>query len=136
MDQLNVIGAYTIRKAIEKTNYMTVNRVRASRSIIFKKTKNIRTDSVPYQTSSMIVSLAPELSLATIGGSIPVIGMPPNLPYTDLKEVAYVLTLIGHMVAQKAPPTTTIATLGDTTKKIPNVYKRGTDALQYCMSRL
>ena len=136
MDQLNVIDAYAIRKANEQTNYMTVNRVKASRSILFKKTRNINAYDVPHWTSSRIVSLAPELSLATIGSTIPVIEMPPNLPYPELKEVAVILTMIGHMVATKNPPTTTITTLGDKTKKIPNAHKRGTDALQYCMPRM
>ena len=136
VDQLNVIDAYTIRKVIERTNYMTINRVKASRSILFKQTRNINTENLPHWTPHKLMSLALELSLATIGSTIPVIEMPPNLPYPELKEVAVILTMIGHMVAAKTPPTTTITTLGDKTKKIPNAYKRGADALQYCMPRM
>ena len=39
MDQLAVVNVNTIREAIERTNYMVTNRVRASISIKFKKDK-------------------------------------------------------------------------------------------------
>ena len=136
IDQLNVIDAYTIRKVIEKTNFMTVNRVKASMPVIFKQTRNINTEEVSHWTPHKIVSLAPELSLATIGSTIPVIEMPSDMPAPDLKDVAVVLTTIGHMAATRTPPTTTNTTLGDKTKKIPNAYERGTRALQFCMPRM
>ena len=81
--QLNVVNANTIRAAIERTNYMAVNRVWASRSIKHKTIKHICTDwqKVPHITNgAKLVSLAPELSLATIGDIIPVIEMPENMP--------------------------------------------------------
>ena len=137
MDQLNVIDANAIREAIARTDYMVVNRLRASRSIIFKKTRNICTENVAYPLSrAKVVSLAPELSLATIGSMIPVIEMPVGMPYPTLREMPYILTLIGHMVMHKFPPTHAIADLGDTTKAIPNIYKKGTSALQYCSNHV
>ena len=44
MDQLSAIDANTIRAAIVRTNYMVVNRLKASRSVIYKRTRNITTE--------------------------------------------------------------------------------------------
>ena len=133
MDQLSVIDADAIRAAIERANYMVVNRLKASSSVVYKKTKNIITDNVNYPTNNAkIVSLAPELSLATIGSTIPVIEMPEGLPYPTLHEMAYVLTQIGHMVMDISVPKHTIQGLGDVTKTIPNIYAKGHQALTFC----
>ena len=78
------------------------------------------------------VSLAPELSLATIGSTIPVIEMPEGLPCPTLHEMACVLTQIGHMVMDRALPTHTIEGLGDETNTIPHIYAKGREALIYC----
>ena len=78
------------------------------------------------------MSLAPELSLATIGSTIPVIEMPKGLPCPALHEMAYVLTQIGHMVMDRPVPKHTIEGLGDETKTIPNIYAKGREALIYC----
>ena len=89
MDQLSVIDAEAIRDAIARTNCMVENRLKASRSIKYKRTENIIHGDVECQTNqAKIVSLAPELSLATIGSVIPVIEMPEGLECPDLKEMA------------------------------------------------
>ena len=137
MDQLTDVDTETIKAAIERTNYMVVNRLKASVTVKHKKTVNICTDSVPYPTSgAKIVSMAPELSLAVIGSVLPVIEVPGDLACPTLQEMAGILTLIGHMVAEQTPPTHTIADLGDTTKAIPNIYAKGTKALEYCSSKV
>ena len=60
MDQLSVADANTISAAIERTNYMVVNRLKASRSVVYKRTRNITTENVNYPTcGAQIVSLAP-----------------------------------------------------------------------------
>ena len=88
---------------------------------------------MPYQTTgAKIVSLAPELSLATIGYIIPVIEMPQDMPYPTLNDMAYVLTAIGHMVMHREVPRTTIVGLGDQTKTVPNIYTKGREAMAYC----
>ena len=100
-------------------------------------TKNICTEDVPYPTSgAKIVSLAPELSLATIGSTIPVIEVPNGLPYPHLHDIAFILTLIGHMVIECTVPKHTIDGLGDVTKSIPNIYTKGRRALEYCSERV
>ena len=133
MDQLSVIDAEHIRKAIAHTNYMVENRLRASSSIIYKKTRNIVTEDVEYQThNARIVSMAPELSLATIGETIPIIEVPADLPYPTVKEMAFVLTQIGHMVMHREVPKHTIETMGDKTNAIPNIYAKGKRALTFC----
>ena len=137
MDQLTVVDAAAIRAAIARTNFMVENRVQASRSIKFKKTRNIMTENVNHPLAgAKIVSLAPELSLATIGTRIPVIEMPTDMPYPTLKDMAFILTLIGQMVINRPVPVHTIVGLGDDTKAIPNTYKKGKEALQYCEHRL
>ena len=82
------------------------------------------------------MSMAPELSLSTIGGTIPVIEVPEDIPMPDIKEVAHLMTLIGHMVAHREVPKETFAGLGDATRSMPNVYKKGKEALAYCADRL
>ena len=79
-----------------------------------------------------IVSLAPELSLDVIGTRIPVIEMPPDMPYPTLTETAYILALIAQQVMHRPPPKPTIERLGDHTRAIPNLYKNGQEALQFC----
>ena len=136
MNQLDVVNADTIRAAIEKTNYMVVNRLKASCSVTWERTRNIITEWVPHQApQAKIVSLAPELSLATVGGIIPVIKMPDNLPYPTIKEMAFILTLVGQMVMNHDVPRHTIEGLGDVTKAIPNVYAKGHKALNYCKQK-
>ena len=99
--------------------------------------RNICTESVPFPpTGATTVPLAPELSLATIGSSIPVIEVPNELPYPPLRDVAYILTLIGHMVVEHPVPQHTIEGLGDKTKSIPNLYTKGHQALAYCSSKV
>ena len=137
MDQLTVIDADSIRAAIERTNFMVVNSLKASRSVVHKRTRNTCTEEVPYPTSgAKIVSLAPELSLATIGRTIPVIEVPNGLPFPHLHDIAFILTLIGHMVAECPVPKHTFEGLGDVTKAIPNIYARGHQALDYCSERV
>ena len=136
MNQLDDVNADTIRAAIEKTNYMVVNRLKASCSVTWERTRNIITEWVAHQApQAKIVSLAPELSLATVGGVIPVIKMPDNLPYPTIKEMAFILTLVGQMVMSHDVPRHTIEGLGDETKKIPNIYYKGHKALEYCQLR-
>ena len=116
---------------------VVVNRVMASQSVKFKKTRNIMTENVDHPLSgAKIVSMAPELSLATIGTRIPVIEIPANMPSPTLREMAFILTLIGQMVINRPVPVHTIVGLGDETKRIPNTYKKGREALQYCESHL
>ena len=138
MDQLSVIDANTIRAAIEKTNYMVINRLKASCSVKFKKTKNItvwgETEKTTY--GAKIVSMAPELSLSTIGGTIPVIEIPDGIPMPETKEVAALMTLIGHMVVHREVPKQTLAGLGDATRSVPNTYRKGKEALAYCANLL
>ena len=80
--------------------------------------------------------MAPELSLATIGGLIAVIEVPGDVPLPHIKEVAYLMTLIGQMVVQREAPKETLAGLGDQTKTIPNIYRKGKDALAHCVQLL
>ena len=82
------------------------------------------------------MSLAPELSLTTIGCTIPVIEVPDGLPYPPLHDMAYVLTQIGHMVMDCTVPKHTIEGLGDVTKSIPNIYTKGRLALTYCSEKV
>ena len=136
MDQLTVIGVDKIRDAIRQTNYIVENRLKMSRTVYYKKTVNICTDNVPYPTSNAtIVSMAPELSLATIGTEIPVIEVPDDLECPTLQETAFILTVIGQMVTEQPPPRHTIADLGDTTRTNPHIYDKGHAALRYCLSR-
>ena len=137
MDQLTDINADTIKAAIEQTNYMVENRLKASVTVKYKKTVNICTYYVQYPTSgATIVSLAPELSLATIGTEIPIIEVPNDFVCPTLQEMAFILTVIGQMVTEQPPPRHAIADLGDTTNAIPNLYNKGHSALQYCMSKV
>ena len=137
MDQLSAVDAGAIRQAIERTNFMVVNRLKASCTVKFMKTQNICREGVPYPTyNAKIVSLAPELSLSTIGETIPVIEVPRDLPCPSLKELAFLLTQIGHMIMHQAVPTHAIADLGDTTRTIPNIYKKGQAALNCCTDAL
>ena len=136
MDQLTDINADTIKAAIQQTNYMVENRLRASVTVKYKKTVNICTDYVQYPTTgATIVSMAPELSLATIGTEIPIIEVPDDVECPTLQEMAFILTVIGQMATEQPPPKHTIADLGDTTRTIPNVYYKGHAALRYCLSR-
>ena len=137
MDQLTVIDADSISEASERTNYMVENRLKASSSVVYKRTRNICTEDIPYPTSNAkIVSLPPELSLATIGSTIPVIEVPDGLPYPSLHDMAYALTQIGHMIMECTMPKHTIEGLGDVTKSIPNTYTRGRLALAYCSEKV
>ena len=52
MDQLTVIDADSIRDASARTNYMVVNRLKASRSMVYKRTRNICTGNVQFPTSN------------------------------------------------------------------------------------
>ena len=52
-------------------------------------------------SGAKIVSLAPELSLNVIGTKIPVIEMPPDMPYPTLTETAYILALIAQQVMHR-----------------------------------
>ena len=135
MDQLAEINANAIREAIERTNYMVTNRVKASRSIKFKRTKNITTDGVSHPLyNAKTVSMTPELSLSAIGTEIPVIEMPPGMPYPKLIETANIMTLIGQMAMHRPIPRERIKQLGDNTSKIPSIYNRGLSALGFCQS--
>ena len=138
MDQLSVIDANTIRNAIANTNYMVINRMQASRTVKFKKTQNITKWGETEITTSgaKIVSMAPELSLATIGSTIPVIEVPVDVPMPEVKEVAHIMTLIGQMVVHREAPTQTIVGLGDETRAVPNTYRTGKEALAYCSQRV
>ena len=51
LDHVSVINANTIRAAIGRTNYMVVNRLCASSSIKFKKTRHIMTENVDHPLS-------------------------------------------------------------------------------------
>ena len=116
---------------------MVVNRMQASCSVQFKQAKNITTGETDYVTNNAnIVSLAPELSLATIGSTIPVIEVPEGMPCPTLQEMAYVLTQIGHMVIHREVPKHTIEGLGDDTRTIPNIYLKGKEALTYCARKV
>ena len=98
-----------------------------------ERPETLSLENVEYQThGARIVSMAPELSLATIGETIPIIEVPADLPYPTVKEMAFVLTQIGHMVMHREVPKHTIETMGDTTKAIPNVYAKGKRALTLC----
>ena len=138
MDQLSVIAVDTIRAAIERTNFMVINRLQASCSVKFKQTKNITTWGETEITTygAKIVSMAPELSLSSIGGTIPVIEIPEGIPMPETKEVAALMTLIGHMVVHREVPRETLAGLGDATRSMPNTYRNGKEALAYCAQRL
>ena len=114
---------------------MVTNRVMASRSIKFKRTKNKTTDDVSRPMfNAKIVSMAPELSLSAIGTEIPVIEMPPGMPYPKLIETANIMTLIGQMAMHRPIPRERIKQLGDNTSKIPSIYNRGLSALGFCQS--
>ena len=52
MDHLSVIDARTIRAAIGRTNFMAVNRLKASCSVVYKRTRNIVTEYVDYPTDN------------------------------------------------------------------------------------
>ena len=47
------------------------------------------------------VCVAQERSLATIGSTSPVIEMPVCIPYTTLREMAFVSTQSGHVVMHR-----------------------------------
>ena len=117
---------------------MVINRLQASCSVKFKQTKNITTWGETEITTygAKIVSMAPELSLSTIGSTIPVIEVPRDIPLPEVKEMAALLTLIGHMVVNREVPQETLAGLGDATRSMPNVYRKGKAALAYCANLL
>ena len=50
--------------------------------------------------------------------------------------MAFILTLVGQMVMSHDVPRHTIEGLGDETKKIPNIYTKGKDALIYCSRKV
>ena len=105
--------------------------------MVYTRTKHIITDYAHYSTNNAkIVSLAPELSLAAIGDTIPVIEVAKDLPYPTLHEMAYILTMIGHMVMNCSVPKHTIEALGDVTNTIPNMYAKGREALAYCSQNI
>ena len=76
--------------------------------------------------------MAPDLSWATIGSTIPVIEVPKDVPYPTLQEMAYALTQIGYMVMDRSVQTHIIEGLGDETQTIPNIDAKGRAALIYC----
>ena len=80
--------------------------------------------------------MAPELSLSTIGGTIPVIEVPDGIPMLETKEVASLMTLIGQMVVHREPPKQTLEGLGDATRSVSNTYRKGKEALAYCANLL
>ena len=100
MDQLSVVNTWENRNVISNTNYMVINRMKASRTVKWRRTKNIcKQGETPITTyNAKIVSMAPELSLATIGGWIPVIEVPKDVPMPDIATVAYIMTSIAQMV--------------------------------------
>ena len=117
---------------------MVINRLQASCSVKNKKTKNITVwgETTTTTSGAKIVSMAPELSLSTIGSTIPVIEVPRDLPLPEVSEVTALLTLIGHMVVDREVPQETLAGLGDTTKSMPTVYRKGKEALAFCANLL
>lgn len=58
------------------------------------------------------------------------------MPFPTIKDVAYIMTLIGHMVMYRPVPKHTIECLEDKTKTVPKVYGMGYWALQYCKEQL
>ena len=102
---------------------MVTYRLKASSSIKYKKTVNIVQDNVPYACpNAYIISLAPELSLSTIGELIPIIEIPEDAPCLPLQELAYVLRVAGSMVAQFDPPS------GPIKADATTIYKKGKTA--------
>ena len=83
-----------------------------------------------------VVSFAPYVSLVTIGCTIPVIEVPEGLPCPALEEMAFALAQFGHMVIDRPLPTNTIERLGDETKTIPNIYRKGKEAFAFCARKL
>ena len=138
MDQLSVFNSWEIRNVSSNTNYMVINRMKASRTVKWRQTKNIcNQGETPITTyNAKIVSMAPELSLATIGGEILVIEVPKDVPMPDIATVAYIMTSIAQMVIHREAPKETLVGLGEKTKTFPNIYKTGKEALAYCASRI
>ena len=99
---------------------MVVYRLKASSSIKYKKTANIVQDDVSHACpNAYIISLAPELSLSTIGELIPMIEIPADAPCLPLQDLAYILRVAGSMVAQFEPPS------GPIKANATDIYKKG-----------
>ena len=75
------------------------------------------------------MSLAPELSLHTIGSEIPVVQLPQDLPCLSLKELAYLLSVAGNMVAHCSPA---MDSPGETVR----AYDKWKKALEFCNQTL
>ena len=139
MDQLSTIDADAIRQAIADTNYWVLHRLKASRTVQWNRTKNITKhgETETLTSNASIFSMAPELSLSVIGSEIGVVEVPREVPLPDIRDVTYLLTLIGQMVAQREPPPKrTLEGLGDPTNTVPNIYKKGRAALAFCQQEL
>ena len=136
-DQVGIdVDAKVIRNAIDQTNFMVQNRLQATRSVKFKRTKNIVTENVDYPTTgAKIVCLAPELSLSVIGTEIPVIEMPVGIPYPTLEELAFIVTTIGSMVMHRPLPAHTIDDVGKNAEEIERAYTKGRKSLDFMHRR-
>ena len=121
------IDTQTVRAAIAKINTFVQRRLQASKSVIYKQTVNITTspDITHPCGNAHIVSCAPELSLHLIGSFIPVVEV-PDIPMLTLGELAYLLTVVGTMVEHLETPGKMFR---NSTNAIPNIYRRGKDAL-------
>ena len=75
--------------------------------------------------------MSPELSLATSRTYIPVVHVPSeaDCPCPTEDELGSFLKIIGNMVMHVPTPDTTLARFGESTRTIPNVYKKGKEAL-------
>ena len=81
--------------------------------------------------STYVVSMPPELSLAASRTYIPVVQVPSeaDCPCPTEDELGGFLKLIGNMVMHVPTPDTTLARFGESTKTIPNIYRKGKEAL-------
>ena len=137
MDQVTIVNTDTIRAAIERTNEMVVERACSSATVKWKRTRNIMAENVECPLSqARIVSMAPELSLATIGDTIPVVELPEGAELPTLTQMAFILTQIGNMVCHWYPPPHSIQGNHEYTRDIPNIYTRVMEAMNYCLGDL
>ena len=69
-----------------------------------------------------------------IGGSIPVVEVPPGLPCLTLKELAYLLLVAGNMVAHCEVHD--VPGFENYNSQYYQTYQKGHDAMHYCSSYL
>ena len=120
-----------VKNAIMRSNYWTERRLRNSISVEYRQTKDLKDDWQHLKRyineSTYVVSMSPELSLATSRTFIPVVHVPPeaDCPCPTEEELGSFLKVIGHMVMRVPTPDTTLARFGGVNQDYPQRLQEG-----------